>query len=309
MNDLALSTSWNSARHDNAAGLIGEIKAAGFSAVELNFKLSRQVVDQVFLMVEKAQIRVRSLHNYCPMVDGIKVSQASPDYFSLSCLREDERKKAVSFSTETIRQAARLRARAVVLHCGRVDADDHTRRLIALYDDSKRESREFEEMLAGMVSERSHSAKPHIEQLYKSLRQLAQVAYQEGIILGIENRFYFMEIPSINEIAEVLDEFSGPTVSYWHDVGHAQVSQELGFAMHKDFLERFKARLAGIHFHDLIGARDHMAPGSGNLDFSFLKPYISDKIIGVIEVNQTQAFKEVSSSKAYLERILEIGAR
>ena len=43
---------------------------------------------------------------------------------------------------------------------------------------------------------------------------------------------------------------------------------------HRDYLERYQQNLLGLHLHDIKGTQDHLAPGTGDFDFSVLKPYI-----------------------------------
>lgn len=306
MSEFALSTSWNASRHKDARAIIDEIKACGFDSVELNFTLTREIVDDISSMVKKGQIRVRSLHNYCPIPDGVKPNQASPDYYSLASLDEDERKKAVFFTKKTIEEAQELGAEAIVLHCGRVRLKDPTRKLMSLFEVGERGSEEFIDIKESMSSQRRLSSRPHLEKALKSLDELSDFAQKRDVILGIENRIYFMEIPSLEEIALILKKFKGSTTYYWHDVGHAQVFEELGFANHEDFLQNYGSQMAGIHFHDIRGVEDHLAPGRGNFDFSVLKPYIKGSVIKIIEAHRTETIEDVKYAREYLSRVFQI---
>jgi hypothetical protein len=55
----------------------------------------------------------------------------------------------------------------------------------------------------------------------------------------------------MNEMTESPNEESESLVSYWHDVGHAEVQQRLGFASHEGWLSQFKDRMVGVHLHDI----------------------------------------------------------
>jgi len=51
---LALSTSWNAYRYNDAGSLLFEIKQLGFSNIELSFNLTAQMVDEIFSLVLKS---------------------------------------------------------------------------------------------------------------------------------------------------------------------------------------------------------------------------------------------------------------
>ncbi|NIS46468.1 MAG: hypothetical protein GWN76_11420, partial [candidate division Zixibacteria bacterium] len=44
------------------------------------------------------------------------------------------------------------------------------------------------------------------------------------------------------------------------------------------------AWLIGVHLHDAIGLDDHIPPGSGEIDFAALKPFLKADTIKVIEL-------------------------
>ena len=303
MADLGLSTSWNAKGEKSGRQIIDEIKAAGFDSVELNFTLSQKTVDEIAVAVAEGRIKVRSAHNFCPVPDEIPAGRATPDYFSLASLDEEERRKAVFYTKRTIIEAVALGAKAVVLHCGRVNAQDQTRRLIDLYNEQKSASDEFLSIREGMFSSRKALIGQHLNSVLKSLDELSGFAVEKDIMLGIENRFYFMEIPQADEIAVILEKFKGTTIRYWHDVGHAQVFDVLGFARHKDLLERFGAYCGGIHLHDVRGAQDHLAPGRGSFDFSILKRYTGADCIRIIEAHAPATIDDLKNAREYLNKV------
>ena len=121
-----------------------------------------------------------------------------------------------------------------------------------------------------IIRQRSSRVPPYLEAARKSLQELSKYSQQQGIILGLETRFHFHEIPNIDEMAELLDEMAGGPVGYWHDVGHAEVQQRLGFSLHEQWLSRYKHRMVGIHLHDVLGISDHRPPGKGDVNWSMM---------------------------------------
>jgi sugar phosphate isomerase/epimerase len=301
-NQFSLSTSWNASGYTNGWAMIEEIKAAGFDTVELSFALSKEMVDQAAEIYRSGDIKVSSLHNMCPIPVGMDRAKASPDYYSMSSLHEDERKHACEIAANTIGYAKALGARAVVLHTGFVNVRDRLRELAAAFSDKEK----FARIKSEMMRDREAIKRPYIDSLIKSLKELSPIAVSSGIALGVETRYHHRDIPLIDEYEEIFSHFKPGELFYWHDVGHAEAFERLGLARHEDYLKRFQNRLIGIHLHDIIGLiNDHNAPGAGTFDFSILKPYIKKDTIKVIEAHKPATSDELKQGVELLDGIFE----
>ncbi|MFA5275495.1 MAG: TIM barrel protein [Candidatus Omnitrophota bacterium] len=302
--DFALSTSWNAFRHKSGRQMLFEIEGLGFDSVELSFNLDAAMVSEIAGSIKKGTVNVSSVHNYCPAPETFSREEALPDCYSMASLDEDERKLALKYTKRSIDSAESLGAKAVVFHCGRVEVGDRTKALINLYESGKRESEEFSTLREDIIRERNTLADAYFEKTLLSLDELNSYAKDKSVLLGIETRYYYREIPSFEEIGLILKRFRGSNIFYWHDTGHAQLIENLGLGKHLNFLNSYAHSMLGIHLHDITGCRDHQAPGRGELDFKGLKPYLKQETIKVIEAHYPATPEELSKAKEFLLRNL-----
>jgi sugar phosphate isomerase/epimerase len=185
---------------------------------------------------------------------------------------------------QTLDVAQRLGAGAVVVHVGHVEVDrsieKEMRRLyVALEEDSPR----FEALRQQLAEARAERASPHMDAVRRSLETLVAEARQRGLRLGMENRVHYHEIPTLEEARALLDEFDPDVLLYWHDAGHAQVLHNLRFIRHEAWLEAFGDGMLGIHFHDVMGMRDHLACGLGEIDWGWIGGYLTPDTLRTCE--------------------------
>lgn len=299
---FAISTSWNSKKHNSARSIIEEIKNIGFDSIELDFRLREETVKDISGLAESMFIKVISLHNFCPMPGFIKRSEISPDYYSLSSIDEVERKKAVAQTKHTIDTACAFKAKAVIVHSGRIGIKDKTRKLAEM----TKKGSGAASLFAQMRGERDEEFKKgYLEALLKSISELSNYALMCGIKIGLENRYYFREMPSLEEFEIIFERYGKESnIGYWHDTGHAQVFENLKISAHDDYLKKFSHRLIGVHLHDVKGLNeDHQAPLRGNFDFSKLKPYLRKDVLKVLEPHFPATAEEIKKGWAYLEKL------
>jgi len=210
---------------------------------------------------------------------------------------------ALRFTKRTILTARQLEAKAVVLHLGRVEIADYTRELIALKLKGNKQVNKFKTLKEKMMIERKKNAPIFFDSTYKSLKYLSNLAFNEGIKLGLENRFYYREIPNYQELQILLDNFSKKNTFFWYDTGHAYIQEKLGFDKVSDYLDNLGEKILGAHLHDVINLSDHKAPFTGEINFNNLKILKDDKILKVIEVHQPVTKEQIIYAKKKLEEV------
>ncbi|MEK7685902.1 MAG: sugar phosphate isomerase/epimerase [Verrucomicrobiota bacterium] len=298
----ALSTCWNSNRHTDGRAMLREIRDLGFEYAELSHGIRISLLPGVLDAVDAGEIKISTLHNFCPLPIG--VNHAAPNLFKFSSPDQRERDNAWRHSLKTVETAARLKAQLVVIHMGCIDMKDYTDKLIDLVERGEKESPKYEKLCQEAMNKREQKKEKYVEFAYEMLRRLAEEAARLGLKLGIENREGLEEIPLESDFTLFFKEFPDPTVCYWHDTGHAQIKHNLGFIDHAMHLESLADRLYGFHIHDVrFPAMDHCPPGSGTVDFAALKPFVKPEHIKVFELHPAVPVEELQQGVAYVKAI------
>jgi len=298
----ALSTCWNAHRHTDGRSLLREIRDLGFQAAELSHGTRLSLVPGILEAVDAGEMTICSLHNFCPLPLGAAV--ASPNLFQFSAEDPRERELAVRYTLKTLEFAVRVRAPLVVVHLGSVAMKSYTAKLRSLLADGRQDAPRYARLCAEVAERREARKEAYLERAYEALRKILPAAAACGVRLGVENREALEEIPFESDFAFFFREFPGPTVAYWHDTGHAQIKENLGFIRHALHLESLAERLAGFHVHDVQPpCRDHCAPGSGMIDFAALRPFVRPQHLKVFEFSPALSPEEVRAGAEHVRRV------
>ena len=282
--------------------MLREIRELGFEYAELSHGIRLSLLPGILDAVAAGEIKISTLHNFCPLPIG--VNHANPNIFKFTSLEPRERENAWRYTIKTLDTAQQVGARLVVLHMGAVDMKDYTERLIELAEAGHRESSKYQRLIDDAMEKREAKKERHTEVAYELLHRLEGEAASRGLLLGIENREAIEEIPFESDFFFFFKEFTSPTICYWHDTGHAQIKENLGFIMHRMHLGAMADRLAGFHIHDVqYPGRDHRPPGTGCIDFAALKPYVRPEHIKVFELSPSLSTEEVRGGVAHLKGI------
>ena len=288
---------WAKGRFSRMAGFAAKAKELGFTHIEANASVSSQMLRELL----ETAVPISSIHSPCPTTLSSRGTPISN--LSLSSLDEGERMEAVGFTKQTIDLAASVKAKAIVLHMGEVPIDLSLQaRLFKLHNGGHAQTKEYSQAKEELVYQRTSKAPHYLDAARKSLQQIREYSRLKGIMLGLETRFHFNEIPDMGEMAELLGEVPRDLAGYWHDVGHAEVQQRLGFAFHEDWLSRFRGRMVGIHLHDVRGISDHHAPGKGYMDWEMIARYLPQGIVKVCEIGEWNDEEQLQGVVEFLQR-------
>jgi len=264
LNRLSVSTSWNARRLDRGADVVDSILSLGIGGLELSYNLERAVAKEAAARARERGAPITSLHHPCPMPQGFSKEQASGEIYNPASLEEEERSLAEKSLLETLDFAEETGVRIVVLHAGNIpDARESESEMAELF---KRGDEAWIGLRDELLRERERRIAKHIDGLLRVLDKVIPRYERAGVSLAIENRYYITDIPSLEETDMLLHRY--PPLLYWHDTGHGRARACWGLEGEYDALNEFRDRLAGYHLHDAEGARDHRAPGRGDIDFS-----------------------------------------
>lgn len=295
--------------------MLQEIAALGFEFAELSHGIRVSLVPGILDAVDAGEIRISTLHNFCPLPMG--VNHAAPNVFQFTARDARERESALKQTFKTLDFAVRVKARLVVLHMGSLQEmkpkggflgmfgpEDFTDTLLDLIGAQQHETPKFQQLLAQAVEQQEKWKAEPMQRTTAALREIAARAAELGLMLGIENREALEEVPLDAEMAQFLKGFAPATVRYWHDTGHAQIKEHLGFLHHTTHLGQLADRLGGFHIHDVdFPGRDHREPGTGVIDFAALKPFVRPEHIKVFEFSPGLKPEEVKRGVAHIQQL------
>ena len=253
-----------------------EIRELGFEYIEASHGLSLDMMPGLLKAVDGGLIKVAGVHNFCPA--PIEVMGDVPDAYPFTSHRPETRERAMRLTLETLLVAARLGARYVVLHMGNVElmkGIHPTRELERMLRQERVGSREYALRKGELVRRRVRQAPLYYERARQALHTLAEKAKELNLVLGVEGRSHFEQVPGEWEMPRLMAEFAGnPHVRYWHDFGHIQRKHNLLLLDHAQYLRQLQPYLYGAHVNDVQWpSRDHRAPFQGGcVDFDQLLP-------------------------------------
>ena len=281
--------------------MLREIRDLGFEFAELSHGTRISLLPGILEAVDAGEIKISSLHNFCPLPMG--VNHSAPNLYQFSAEAPRERENAHRHTLKTFDFAARVKAPLVVLHLGSIDMKDYTDKLLDLVGRGEKRTPKYENLCAELNQRREAKKEKFVDRTNELLRRLLPAAEKQGLKLGIENRAGLEELPLESDFRFFFKEFPSPAIVYWHDCGHAQIKENLGFIRHAMHLESLQERLFGFHIHDVqFPGRDHCAPGTGMIDFNALKPMVKPGHFKVFEFSPSLTVEALQCGVAHVKK-------
>ncbi len=282
--------------------MLREIRDLGFEYAELSHGTRISLVPGILDAVNAGEMKISTLHNFCPLPMG--VNHSAPNLYLFSDESPRQRELALKHTFKTLEFAERLKAPLVVLHLGSVEMKEYSEKLKEMVGAGQKDTPKYQKFCAEVSEKREARKGPFIARLYESLKKIVTEAEKRGIKLGCENREALEELPFEPDFQLLFHELSSPCMTYWHDTGHAQIKENLGFINHAQFLDSQSERLAGFHIHDVQPpARDHCSPGTGTVNFSALKSSVRPGHIKVFEFSPSMPVELLKSGVAHVKQI------
>ena len=279
--------------------MLQEIRELGFEWAELSHGIRISLLPGIFQAVEAGEIKISTLHNFCPLPMGI--DHAAPNVYQFSSIHPRERENAFRHTLKTIEVAANLNAPVVVLHLGSIDSRDYQGKLAELVKKGQRDTPRYSKLCDEVLAKLEERKETPFSLVKEALTNLAAEAEKKGIRLGIENRESIEELPMDGDFHFLMKEFTQKSIGYWHDTGHAQIKENLGFIHHQMHLQSMSSRLLGFHIHDVHAPdRDHRIPGTGCVDFESLKEVVRPDHIKVFEFSPSLSPEEAKQGVEYI---------
>ncbi len=303
MKRLALSTMYaQQERFDDGGAFARYAAAAGYDAIEISHSTDETKLRRI---IDEGALPITSIHQPAPrsrLADGRWNGK-----LNLASLDPEERAAAVDHAKESLGWAASLGSTHLVVHLGQVtdvgEQFSQEREMRRLFDAGRQDEEHFLELHKLVVERRHKACEPHLDAARASLLELVAAARPSGVIIGLENRYHFHEIPLPGEYEFLLQGLDREEAGYWHDSGHAEVLHRLGFVDRSAWLSTLSSRCVGAHLHDVIGIGDHRAPGDGDVEWGYIVDGVKHLEAFTLEINQYQSDEQVEAAIRFLEGI------
>lgn len=302
---FAISSCWNSHRHDDGYTMIKELAELGFQYVELSHGTRLSLVPGILKAVGEGMVKVASVHNFCPLPVG--VMGAAPNLYEPSAPGRRERILWMHNTLRTIEFAHRVDCDRVVLHSGHVRFlwGNPEAALKKAMDAAGQDGADA----AGVIRARQFGLKRlrragrrYMRRLEESFSLVVEHARRNGVRFGVENREGFDELPLDEHMPDFMERLKEHEVfGYWHDSGHARLKERMGLLQHGEFLGKLRPYLLGFHLHDVSGeGRDHQVPGSGSIDWSVIASAVQSGDVVVMEMSPRLEADQIRQGRSFL---------
>lgn len=310
---ISLSTSYLQSKFDgDGYAMLQEAAEMGFEYVELGHSTTNRTMEGIERAVREGVVRVSSLHNFCPVPPFAK--GAAPNLFSPSTRNALESRQWQRHTKNTLEFARAFSARAVVCHCGELSYffSRPDSKIAAILDEKGYEglgdSEDYLKLLERFKKKAAvRSERRDYKNIAKNISAIHEIAEEIGVFLGLENREAYSELPLDWNIEAFFEALSSlPRAKFWHDVGHSKRKELARMGSQLELAERTSSAVCGWHLHDCSeSGKDHIAIGSGCIDFKALSKFFdTKKHIFTLELNRAVGRADAVDSLKRIQDIL-----
>lgn len=294
-NEFSLSTSCYGTR-------LATIEAQAFAAVAMGFRRIELGLSEGPLPLagfedsrRETGIVVSSLVTGClnPLAEHMSGTK-------LGSLNEELRQRAILSCRRHIQLALKYACPTVILRgCEVEDAALRTEaESLRAHLEELGPEEEINQKVVDFVARVQKQGQDQVEHLCRSIHTLCREF--PDIRLAVEPGRSFIDLLNFEAMEWVLDDLSRRELSYWHDTGAVHRRQRAGLPGQGDWLEKFGARMIGVHLQDAIDSEAEMPPGLGELDFKLVSEFMPPNIEIVVEINPRHGRSEILASVKFL---------
>ena len=323
---IALSTSYFRQKYSDGYEMLCRCAELGFEYAELGHNTTMNMVDGILRAVGEGVVKISSLHNFCPIPPF--AAPPAPNLYSPATKSETESGQWRRHTLNTLSFASQAGAGRVVTHAGalsyffinpkyallrgygRVEAlrgaaEQAGEDAAAAKEKFERARAAYLKRLGKFISKAEKKAEKYHERIFENLKEVDGEFQKAGVLLGIENRDGYCELPFDTKFAEFTQGCAEKLASArpWIDIGHVMVKARRGAVDFEKFVEGASRGVCGWHLHDCDeAARDHLAIGQGAIDFGFVKKFFDrGSQIFTLELNSRVSAEDVVASRKKVE--------
>lgn len=298
---LAFSTCWNNSRHTDGEEMIDEILELGFDTMELSHGMTVAKLPGIQRAFKAGKFKCVGVHNYFPSPTEVMID--APDAYEFSSDNPRERAKAMRETLKTLEIAHSFGAYYVVLHMGSVPPMPHkkwTGALTKKLEDGQQLTGDYADDKLECVKRREKYGPTYYQRAIDTLERLIEPAKEAGVILAVESRSKYEDVPDEREMVALQEHFADcPQIGYWHDFGHVGLKHNLGLLDHNQWLGKMRPYLIGAHLHDVQWPkRDHCVPFTGDLPYEVLLKHFHPEMPLTWELSPSRKTEQILEAVA-----------
>lgn len=167
----------------------------------------------------------------------------------------------------------------------------------ALSDDED-EFEAFSERVASFVAKVQKKGQSQLEHFCRSIHTLKSEF--PDVRLAVEPGATYVDLLNLEAMGWVLDDLAKQGLGYWHDTGRVHLRQLAGLPGQGAWLDKYAARMVGVHLQDAVPGEPEMPPGLGEVDFRLVSEYTPSDAEKVIEVHSRHGRSEILAAVQFL---------